>query len=556
MDIGITPVKRPSRRLRFFIEQCTELETYRKWVPCGTMALVLLLLGLLHWWSAPRDGDYWWPDSSRHMLNAIFVKDAFIALPFQSPMAWAEAYYNQYPALTIGFYPPGFAVGLGVLFFALGASHGVAQVFMTCSFLLLALSTALIARARAGTVAGFIAGLLLLTAPALLTWSRQVQPEVPAMALAMGAVALAKLSTRYSSRIWMLLVTATFVVALYFKQTAIIFTPLIVWGMWPGAVSLSGVTRRYLMPLGLGAVLLIPLVVIQMQFGRENLRSVQGIPDAPHQLWEIDNWTWYWRHLDNIAGWPLMIATGIGVVVLVFGKDRRDRAFAFLLIGFLLLIYAVFSFVALKEERHIQALLIPMVLLGCLGMSRLLQMTRAGWLGAAAIVLWASIDAMSFRAPRITGLEAAAAWVTRSDSPPCTVLIHAAQDGNFITNLRLSDTKRQCTALRSDKILFDITIRREMGISERSVSPEDLRRLFFDLGVRYVVMDTGFWDDLANSQMLVSTVRSGGFIKRVQFPLKKSLPGLPVKELSTIEIYENIEPIRDQPLRLKVKSSQ
>lgn len=531
-------------------------DTYRKWSPIGALVLVLVIIGLMHWWSAPRGGDYWWPDSPRHMLNAVFVKDTLIALPLKSPMAWAEAYYDQYPALTIGFYPPGFATALGIIFVAVGTSHPVAQAFVTISFLLLALTTALVARSRGGTAGSLIAGALLLTAPELLIWSRQIQPEVPAIALAMSGVALAMLGARRSSLMIPLLATATFVAALYFKQTVIVLAPLLVWAMLPEEPGrLRTLVRRYLTTGGIGVLLLVPLVAFQLKFGSENLRSVQGIPDAPHQLWELQNWAWYARHLDDIAGWPLMVATGVGVVVLLFGKDMRDRVLTYLLIGLILLIYILFSFIALKEQRHIQPILIPMALLGGLGIGRLLQATRMFWIGATAVVVWVAIGTLTFSAPRIMGPEAAAAWIAHSGRVPCTTLIHAHQNGNFITNLRLLDPKRQCTVLRSDKILFNVTIRRGMGISEQSLNPQDLRRLFFDLGVSYVVMDPKFWDDLSNSRMLVSTVRSGDFVKRMQFPLRIAGPRLPIEEQSTIEIYENVGPVRDHPLRFRVKPS-
>lgn len=517
--------------------------------------VILGISGLLHWWSAPRDGDYWWPDSSRHMLNAVFVKDALVALPLTNPMAWAEAYYDQYPGLTIGFYPPGFAGALGLLFLVSGASHAVAQLFVTGSLILLTLATAVHARSIVGIPGCLAAGALLLTAPELLTWSRQVQPEIPAIALAMGAVALARLATSRKSLILSLLATAIFVGALYFKQTVVVLSPLMVWAIWPDEAARANALRWGLTHAALVGLLLVPLGVFQFVFGRENLRSIQGIPDAPHQLWELGNWTWYARHFVNMAGWPLIIATGMGMAVLIYQRHRYDRIYACLLIGLSLWIYIVFSIIALKEQRHILPILVPMSLLGGLGIGHLLRAPKVGWVGTTALITWAVVNAFELTPPRTLGPEAAATWIIQSAPRDCTVLVHAAQDGSFITNIRLSDAERRCTVLRSDKLLFDVTVRRELGIAERSLQADDWKSLFFDLGVRYVVIDPSFWEDLGNSKMLVSTVRSPGFVKRAQFPLRIAAPGQPLKERSTIEIYENVQPVRDQPMRLRVKPS-
>jgi hypothetical protein len=517
--------------------------------------VILGLIGLVHWWSAPRNGEYWWPDSSRHMLNAVFVKDALVAFPRKNPMAWAEAYYDQYPGLTIGFYPPGFAGLLGILFLATGASHAVAQAFLTSALLLLALSTAIHAKSMVGAPGGVVAATLLLTAPELLTWSRQVQPEVPAMMLAMSAVALARIAISRKSLMLSLSAAAIFVGALYCKQTVIVLSPLMAWAIWPRETARANALRWGLMHAAFAGLLFVPLGVFQLQFGRENLRSIQGIPDIPHQVWEFENWTWYASHLVNIAGWPLIIATGIGMAMLICRRDRHDKVYAYVLIVLFLWIYAVFSIIALKEQRHILPILLPMSLFAGLGIGRLLQATRVGWAGAAALMTWATINAYGFTPPRTTGPEAAAAWIIQVAPHNCTVLVHAAQDGSFITNIRISDVERRCTVLRSDKLLFEVTIRRELGISERSLRPEDLRALFFELGVRYVVIDPSFWDDLSNSRMLVSTVQSSGFVKHVQFPLTTAAPGQQPKERSTIEIYENIQSVSESPMKLRVKPS-
>lgn len=517
------------------------------------IAVCLLAFGAFHWWSAPRGGDYWWPDSSRHMLNGVFVRDALRALPFAHPMEWAQNYYDQYPALTIGFYPPGFAALLGTTFLVAGATHAVAQAFLTLSFLLLALSTGFIARSQGGTSSGVIAGALMLTTPELLLWSRQIQPEVPALALAASAVAFA-LSPRLSShRVTPWAAVVLFVAALYCKQTAIVLAPMLAWALWPAGNGPAQAARRLLTLGAFAALLLIPLAMLQLSFGAENLRNLGSVPDAPYTLEELGNWTWYGARLAAIGGWPLLLGASAGVV-LFFEKQRGERNYGVLLVSLALAIYAVFSAISIKEQRHIVPILVPLVLLAGAGLGRLVEARPAAWLAAAALFGWSAL-ALSSTAPRLEGFEDAARWVAQAKGRPCRVLVHAKQDGNFITDLRLLDPSRRCTVLRSDKLLFNVAVRREFGLTEQALTPEGLGRAYYEFGVSYVIVDPLFWNDLGNSRMLVATMASGKFVHRAQIPLRVAEPGHASKQRSTIEIFENVGPVSANPSRLRARAS-
>ena len=96
--------------------------------------LVCFVVGLYS--LLPKHGDIWWPDASRHALNGAFVLDFLNQLPLRHPVDFAYAYYRQYPALTIGFYPPLFSVALAG-FYALFRVCEAAALLCELAFLLL-----------------------------------------------------------------------------------------------------------------------------------------------------------------------------------------------------------------------------------------------------------------------------------------------------------------------------------------------------------------------------------------------------------------------------------
>jgi 4-amino-4-deoxy-L-arabinose transferase-like glycosyltransferase len=526
------------------------------------VALALCLLGAVHWLSAPRIGDHAWSDSPRHLLNAVLVRDAFRTLPFDSPMQWAKAYYDQYPALTIGFYPPGFATALGAWFLAFGASHAAAQAFVSLCYVVLVGATGYVVARISRPIGGLAAATLLASAPELLLWSRQIQPEVPSLALVALSLVAALGYGASGSTARLYTAVLLFAASLYVKQTALVLLPLLL------IVLLRNPSRPFRAPrpvaraVALFALALVPLAAFQLRFGRENLRSVQGIPDAPFRLGEVGNWIWYALRADEVAGWALLIATLAGFVAILPGGSRRQRRFTFALAGLAIVIYVLFSVIALKEQRHILPILLPLSMIAGLGTAAL-----AGWLArrrhalrlplpALGASLFVGVSIAINEVPEVRGPAQAARQVLEAAAGPCVVLAHLKDDGSFIAALRLDDPDRRCTVLRSDKLLFDVTIRREMGLRQRSIDAEAIRRFIHDHGVRYVVIDPDFWSDLANTQTLLGVIDPASFERiAVTQAEPEDVADGHVVHRRRLEVHVNRQAVREPPLRWSVAPS-
>ena len=145
---------------------------------------VLLAFALALYATSDRSGGFWWFDSASHAFNGVFLHDFFRDREFSHPFEWAVRYFDQYPAITLGFYPPGFAILLVPFYWVFGPNQAAAQALMASASFALGAGTLRLARQCGWDFAtALAASVVLVTFPEMLLWERQIQPEVAAYAL-------------------------------------------------------------------------------------------------------------------------------------------------------------------------------------------------------------------------------------------------------------------------------------------------------------------------------------------------------------------------------------
>ena len=84
-----------------------------RWLACW-LGFLVLSIGLQSWhgaYSSDLAGD---PDEAAHAVTSLMVRDYLTQGLGQNPMRFASDYYNRFPKVALGHYPPGFYLLAGV----------------------------------------------------------------------------------------------------------------------------------------------------------------------------------------------------------------------------------------------------------------------------------------------------------------------------------------------------------------------------------------------------------------------------------------------------------
>jgi hypothetical protein len=281
----------------------------------------------------------------------------------------------------------------------------------------------------------------------------------------------------------------------------------------------------------LAAVALVPLLLLTIKFGQANVQSVTGVADASAGRDSLDGWLWYLGQMPEQIGWPVCIAALIGVLSAPFGQRRVTTApgngaqpgdwlfwALWAVCG-----YLFFSAIDLKEARHSVFILPPVVMAACVLLFRL---SAWGWPRVAAtawvlLPLAVLVQTVLFRPVYYVGGYASAVdFIARNAPLNSRVLFSGYRDGSFIFNMRSREDRRDLGVVRADKLLLNIAVRRELGVTEKSISDAELSDQINRLGIHYVVSQPGFWTDLEAMRRFERVLGSAQFqeVMRIETP--------------------------------------
>jgi 4-amino-4-deoxy-L-arabinose transferase-like glycosyltransferase len=491
----------------------------------GSLAIAVLFCGAASTLlvTSPTQSNFWWSDAPRHALNGAFIRDAAMAFPWRHPMDWAVDYYLHYPALTILFYPPLFYLIEAVMFTLFGVSHFVAQATVTLFVLPLLWATYALSRRLLPRWSAAGASLLLVGAPEMAFWGRQVMLDIPAFAaLAASAVFFLRYWTT-RRHVDILLAAVLLVAAMWIKQTTAFIVPVFVLM----AVASDG--RRVLRDRGLrwaalvGVAGVVPLVLLTWRFGVANVESVAGRPgDLP--LTSVEAWLFYGRLIPHDLGIVAAALSGIGLVLLIVArKGREDRAMTVFLLAWLAASYVFFSAIGVRQPRHGLMILMPLAIAAVYALHRILPSRIAP---VAALVLGAGTfgaSVVSYPPPHVDGYAAVADFVAAHAPENAVVMFHGGRDGNFVFALRARSPRRDIVVLRTDKILLRVVAgERERGVQQVALTEPEIAALVRNLGVNFIVVQPGFWNDLREMARFEAVLRAPGFERVAQFPISST----------------------------------
>ncbi len=262
------------------------------------------------------------------------------------------------------------------------------------------------------------------------------------------------------------------------------------------------------------SIFILPWTIVILKYGQVNMGAVLGGQTANElSRFSWKGWLFYVQAIPNQIGLlPAILALSY---ILFVVKNRRwslPKVDMFFVISWFLWGYTFFSLIALKEYRHSVFILYPVALSSILMIYKLLNNRKIACFFSMAMALFFFGNSMIYgNIPYINGYKKAANVIAQYAPPHSAVLFSGYRDGSFIFNMRMHPERSDLIILRADKLLLKVAVKREMGIEERALTEQEIIESINQSGVRYIVAQPGFWDDLEVMQKFQHVLASTQF---------------------------------------------
>ena len=402
-------------------------------------------------------------DSAHHIMDGIFFRDAMIDHPLARPISYTLQYYEQYPALGFLFWPPFFPVIEGIAFLFTGIAVQISRVCVLGFGFMLGMVFYTVIRRRYGSLAGFLGALLLLSTPLVALYLNQVMLEVPVIAMGLLTVAAYyKLVAREG--IWLreaILFAVIAAAAAYTKQTIVFVYAAIACDVLVNHRRLLRQRRFYIAAILL-LVLLLPLAIYTLMFGRSNLEVSFGSDKAymvsvysfrALDRWTVAAWILYPTILPSLLN-PVVVLLGLGGLVYACFNRPFLRSNC-IWIAWIVVWYLLFSYFLNRQTRY-AVLWVPGWI--ALAVAFLWQigerLHRKVWVLvpiSVAVVVMNCLDALAHSPPVYWGMNAIIEPLIRSDGG--NIAYFGTYRQLFVPLIRQLDTTRSIYTLQGDDIV-------------------------------------------------------------------------------------------------------
>lgn len=515
----------------------------------GIALLILALVVIAMFLTSPHTGNFSWSETSRNALNGVFVRDFIRDFPINDPVGYATQYYLKYPALTILFYPPLFYFLSAPFYSLFGVSHTTALIPVMLSYFALGAGTYFLCRRWFGWATAVTGALILMGAPEIALWSRQVMLDIPCFAfLVWGIYFLFRyLDSHNPADIY--IATLLFLCSLYIKQT-VIFIGVVwitVFFLCHGRKLLR---IRHIWIVSAGFVIgLIPLIIITIKFGAQNIESVLDSSNPNVASSSLYEWIWYMAQFPVQLGWPVMVLVIIGLLCCVLNKSYRlPRRDTIVLSIWFLTGYLFFSAIDLKGVRLDIFILLPLVIIALLPIDRLIPQPARSIVSIALGISLVIITLMTQSVPSVPGYKQAVDVVADIAPQNSVVLFSGYRDGSFIFNMRAREDRQDLSVLRADKILLEVKLQRKSGIIEKGYTEGEIAEMLNSYGVHYVVAQSDFWTDIEQMARLQRVLRSSRFEEVITIPTSGNYNN----KDRELRIYRNLGQVTENPVEMNM----
>ena len=504
------------------------------------LALVCALFG--------RDffnADVFYPDADHLMVDGIFsadyIRDTF-ANGFSHPMAYAERYYAQYPALSIGYKPPLWPAIQGAFVLVFGDTAWAMRLALLTLGSFAAIAIYRTIRPWMGPFVAVTAAAIGIATHDIAQWGWYAMTELPTIAFILGAgwaFSSYLRERRYSALAFAVLFLAA---AVWCKQ------PGAMAAVWLGLAAFfilgpreTLVRKEIWAAVAAFAVLIVPIVLMTLHFGAMNLDQSIGGARTPQNPWE--ELTDYPRflfeeHLHPVIAVIALAGIGLGIVRLFTSEDRDEKRCVIFFLCLIAANYVFFTALHHKIARYgiswipafgfFAAYLIEMV-------RRRLGMWIAG-AAAAAMVAFTVYQTYDMRVGKTSGMAAAADWVIEHVDHPM-VMIDAYINGQFIYFMRQKDPERRFWVIRADKVLTSSSIGTTKWLEVHAKTTDDIRDILDQYGIKTIVVEKRDLMKLAIHQTFREYLETPDFKMVAEYPMVSNRDARYQLD-QTVRIYE------------------
>lgn len=505
----------------------------------AALALVLALAVLFAGKRATQDaGLMLGGDMARYMMNGVFVYD-FIAdggaAGFDAVERYAEQYYAQYPALSLGHHPP-IPYLAAVPFYAIfGVSELAARLTALVWLLVATVCLYQVVRLLFGDAAAVWASLLFVTNVWVVRLGQYLWSEMPMIALVLLSCWLLLTFCRTRRFIHFALFLLAVNASVYAKQLALFLIPVYVVILLREFGWRQFTNRRALILGGIAALCIVPIVVLTVSLAPANVqmalryagRLFAGVRavSVPELIGII-----FTTHLSAAA----LILTASGALWLLLARDWR------VLIGLTWVVCAVGASVVftgpVEPARYAFGALPAYAILGGSLASVHGQLARR--LAMVALVITVGYQGWFARqvAPNgAVGYQQAAQFVLKESPSPAVLYDSSVDTGYFMFFMRKHDPARAHVVLRADKLFEE----------DRLPFYETLQKY----GIRFIVVEARTRGHRALLAMH-EELRSSRFIERQRIPIRTIAASARDQDLVIYEFPEAGPPDLDAEIHI------
>lgn len=473
------------------------------------------ILAMYYFMSAPTDGNFWWYDASRHAMNSVFLSDLVSQGGLLHPIEFAKAYYEKYPAINIGFYPPFFYISSVPLLLLFGVSHAVSQSMVALYTLAGGIVVFAICRSAMDRFSAFATALCFMAFMPVALWARQVQLDVPALAMNLFTAWTLIRYLETGRQKWMFLAAVFVGLSMLTRVQCVFLVPVLLLVFFIMRPPERPALSRRIVATAIAAVIALPAVLMVRHFSSVNQALATRMPGMPG-LFTVENWIWYAQLLPEQLGWPVTCVITAGVVAAAcVAVQRRATLRLKVIAACWASAWIFFTVVSNKEPRFNLPGYVLLFLLAAYGLylfsaiaARIVLPLLAAWLlfqvGAAPAV------------PFVNGFQEATAAVQALAPAGSNVMISAHRDGNFIFDLRTRGIRRDIGVRRADKVIVEIRIMRNLGVRDQGLSEESILALMDQQNISLVVVQPGYLADLSSMKNFQSLLDDGVHYEKVR----------------------------------------